>query len=258
MRDFKIFFFKVGNGHCSYIEFPNSQNGLIDVKVSKERNDDNVIDILKSANISNIDYLFITHPHQDHIGGLSELVKNFKIGTFIYSPIYFKPNPIYDDWTTYEQMKRGYYCSQKYEVTEGWKTQVDKETRIDYLAPIKYLLANQPDNVNNNGLLLKINCRGHNILLPGDIEEDGWEYIKDDYIKGITLLLAAHHGNNSGFNLNKIRTMNLALSVISAGEKTEYDADAKYKRQVRKNVYTTRQNRIVAKIDESNILHMID
>ncbi len=90
MRDFRIFFFKVGNGHCSYIEFPNGENGLIDVKVSKADGEDNIIEILKKANISKIDHLFITHPHQDHMGGLSEVVSNFTIGTFRYSPIYFK------------------------------------------------------------------------------------------------------------------------------------------------------------------------
>ncbi|MBI2470680.1 MAG: MBL fold metallo-hydrolase [Planctomycetes bacterium] len=258
MRDFRIFFFKVGNGHCSYVEFPNGKNGLIDIKVSKESDNDNIITILKEANISKIDYLFITHPHQDHIGGLSEVVKTFQIGIFIYSPVYFRPSPIYDDWTIYEQMKKGYYCTQKYEVTEGWYTNVGDETRVDYLAPLKYLLANQSDNVNNNGLLLRICCRGHKLLIPGDIEEDGWEYINDSDIKNTTLLLASHHGNNSGFNLKKVKAMNLAFVVISAGTKTEYDADAKYRNQVRKDVYTTRQKRVVARIDENNTLHMIN
>jgi len=50
--------------------------------------------------------------------------------------------------------------------------------------------------------------------------------------------------------------MNLAFVVISAGSKTEYDADEKYKRQVKNNVYTTRRSRVVARIDNDNVLHM--
>ena len=254
MRDFKIFFFKVGNGHCLYIEFPNGKNGLVDVKVSTENNNDNIIDVL--SGVKKIDYLFITHPHQDHIGGLSELISNFKIGTFIYSPIYFRPSPVYNDWNIYEKMKQGDYCDQKYEVKSGWNTKIG-DCRIDYLAPVDYLLQNQSDNVNNNGLLLKITCRGHKIIIPGDIEEDAWEHINNSDIEGTTLLLASHHGNNSGYNLEKIKKMNLAFVIISSGPKTEYDADQKYRNQVRKKVYTTRIKRIVAKIDSGNTLHII-
>ena len=218
MRDFRIFFWKVGNGHCSYIEFPNGENGLIDVKVSGDDGNDNIIEILNEAKISKIDYLFITHPHQDHIGGLSEVVSNFEIGEFIYSPIYFEPDPIYDDWTIYEQMKQGHHCKENSEVKNGWYSSIG-ECRIDYLAPFDSLLTNQPDNVNNNGLLLKITCRRHEIIIPGDIEEDGWEYINDNDISDSTLLLASHHGNNSGYNLQKIKAMNPAFVVISTGTK---------------------------------------
>jgi len=153
-------------------------------------------------------------------------------------------------------MKQGNHCTEKYEVKNGWYTEIG-DCRIDYLAPVNYLLQNQSDNVNNNGLLLKITCRGHQIIIPGDIEEDAWEYINDSDIEGTTLLLASHHGNNSGYNLEKIRKMNLAFVVISTGFKTEHDADKKYRNQVEKNVYTTRTKRIVAKIDSENTLHII-
>lgn len=258
MRDFKIFFFKVGNGHCSYVEFPNGDNGMIDVKVSKERGDDNIIDILKNASISQIDNLWITHPHRDHIGGLKELIDNFKVNVFYYSPVKFEPDPVYDDWLIYEQLKKGFYCNEKYRATEGIYTTIDNDVRIDYLAPSYSVMMYPSGNVNNDGLLLKINCRRHNILIPGDIEEDGWDSITDYLIGSTTLLLASHHGNNSGFNSKKIKAMNLSFAVISAGAKTEHDADQKYRNVVKRNVYTTRQKRIVAKIDENNTLHMID
>ena len=257
MRDFKIIFFKVGNGHCSYVEFPNGENGIIDLKVSKEQNDDNVIDILDKALINKIDNLWITHPHQDHITGLKELTDNFEVINFFYSPIDFMPDPIYDDWKIYEHMKKGYYCNEQHATTNGINTTIGSDTRIDYLAPNSTVFMYPSGNVNNDGLLLRISCRGHKILIPGDIEEDGWDSINDNLINDTTLLLASHHGNNSGFNLNKIKAMNLAFVAISAGAKTEYDADEKYKRQVRKDVYTTRRRKIAARIDNQNTLHMI-
>ena len=143
MRDFRLFFYKVGNGHCSYVEFPNGENGLIDVKVSHEESHDNVIKRLKAASISHLDYLFITHPHRDHITGLSGIVGNFSVGVFICSPVSFIPNPIYDDWGIYESMRKGRYYSKTYEVTEGWNSTIG-DTRIDYIAPLKWFLRFSP------------------------------------------------------------------------------------------------------------------
>lgn len=257
MRDFRMFFFKVWNWHCTYIEFPNWQNALIDVKITDETPYENVLNILLEADIKKLNYLIITHPHQDHIWWLSKIVQNIEIDEFIYSPIYFKPNPTYNDWHIYEEMKKWNYCKKQFAVKKWWYTPID-DCRIDYLAPIDYLLNTQYDNVNNNWLLLKITCRWHSIIIPWDIEKDAWEYIDNNDIKDTTLLLASHHWNNSWYHLEKIKSMNLAFVVISTWPKTEYDADQKYRNQVRKNVYTTRTKRVVVKIDNENTLHVID
>lgn len=257
MQDFRIFFFKVGNGHCSYIEFPNGENALIDVKVCDEDNNlDNIVDILKDAHITTINLLIITHPHRDHIGGFSKLVNNFTIKRFIYSPVEFTPDPIYDDWEIYEDMKQGYHCNKAIEVMDGWNSTIG-DARIDYIAPNRAFLDNWPNDVNNNGLVLSVSCRGHKIIIPGDTEEVGWDYISDNSIRNATLLLASHHGNKSGFNLEKMRVINPAHVVISAGPKTEHDADSRYRNiSRRKKVYTTRQSRVVARIDSNNTLHI--
>ena len=250
-----MFFYKVGNGHCTYIEFPNGKNGLIDVYVNTEEGYDNVVERLKKANITKIDYLFITHPHRDHIQGLSLLKNNFKIGQFICSPIKFTPDPIYEDWQIYEKIRSGNFCDSSHEVTEGWYTNIG-DVRIDYLAPKKQLLKNYPKDVNNNSLILSIQCNGHKIIIPGDMEEAGWSYIPDEHIKDSTLLLASHHGNDSGYHPEKTKAKDLAFVVISSGPKTEHDADNKYRQHVRKKVYTTRSGKIITRIDSNNTLHM--
>jgi len=138
---------------------------------------------------------------------------------------------------------------------EGWSSKIGDE-RIDYLAPLESLLEYWPDEVNNNSLVLKISARGHKIIIPGDIEEDGWDFIPESSIKNITLLLTPHHGNKNGYNNNKMKVMNPAFVVISAGPKTEFDADDRYRNIARKKVYTTRQKRVVATINNNNTLQM--
>lgn len=255
MRDFKIFFWKVGNGHCSYVEFPNGMNAIIDLFVSEEDGDDNIIKILQEANVSEIDYLILTHPHRDHIKGLTKLKTLFNIGQFICSPVSFKPDPVYDDWETYEAMRKGNYCDKAYEVSEGWSSTIG-DARINYIAPLKKLLEDCPEDVNNNSLVLRINCRGHNLIIPGDMEKEGWIHIHNDKVKNTTLLLASHHGNKSGYHNEKTKAKAPAFIVISAGKKTDHDADDRYRTHAKQKLYTTRNGRIVAKIDKENTLHM--
>ena len=152
-------------------------------------------------------------------------------------------------------MRKGNFCDSYYEVTEGWNTNIG-DVRIDYLAPKKQLLRDYPKNVNNNSLILSIQYGGHKIIIPGDMEKAGWSYIPDEHIKDSTLLLASHHGNDSGYNPQKTKVKNLAFVVISSGPKTEHDADNKYMQHVRKKVYTTRNEKIIARIDGNNTLYM--
>jgi len=256
VRDFRIFFYKVGNGHCSYIEFPNGENAIVDLDVTEDENHDNIIERLKEANIAKIDNLILTHPHRDHIQGLTKLKDSFKIGKFICSPVNFRPDPVYEDWETYEAMRAGNYCEYVYQVHEGWHSPIGDD-RIDYIAPLKKLLKDYPKDVNNNSLVLKISCRGHNIIIPGDMETAGWSYISDQEISDCTLLLASHHGNKSGYHPEKTSAKDPVFIVISTGKKTEHDADDRYRSHARKKLYTTRKGKIVARIDDQNVLHMV-
>ena len=38
---------------------------------------------MKERNIEKIDYVFITHPHEDHMGGMKEIISNFKVDKIV-------------------------------------------------------------------------------------------------------------------------------------------------------------------------------
>lgn len=78
-----VHFIDVGQGDSSFIQFPNSETSLIDGGTRK--NGQKVVNYLDDLDIENIDYLIATHPHEDHIGGLPEIIDNFSIGN-VYMP----------------------------------------------------------------------------------------------------------------------------------------------------------------------------
>ena len=82
-EDLKVHFLDVGQGDSIFIELPTNETILIDASIKDASN--KLINYLREENVSKIDYVFATHPHSDHIGGMSAVIKAFDIGQ-IYMP----------------------------------------------------------------------------------------------------------------------------------------------------------------------------
>ncbi len=62
---------------------PSGQTVLVDAGNPGGRDTDRLMDAIKDAGVTKIDYLISTHYHVDHIGGLQELAKRIPIATFV-------------------------------------------------------------------------------------------------------------------------------------------------------------------------------
>jgi competence protein ComEC len=79
----KVHYIDVGQGDSEFIELPNGQCMLIDAGVPDQGS--TVVNYIKKLGHNKIDYLIATHPHNDHIGGMTDVINNFSIGNF-YMP----------------------------------------------------------------------------------------------------------------------------------------------------------------------------
>jgi competence protein ComEC len=103
-----IYFIDVEGGQATLVATPAGQSLLIDAGYpgNNGRDADRIVAAVRDAGLKRIDYLLITHLHEDHNGGVAELQRRLPIGTFIDygSPMETAPEVI-ASFATYEEAR---------------------------------------------------------------------------------------------------------------------------------------------------------
>ena len=84
-KTLRIFFVDVEGGQATLFVTPAGQSLLIDTgwPGNDGRDADRIVAAARKAGVSKIDYILITHFHNDHVGGLPQLVARIPVGTVI-------------------------------------------------------------------------------------------------------------------------------------------------------------------------------
>lgn len=223
-------FLNVGDADAIYIELPNGDDVLIDGGEYKDG--DQIVEFLRGRNldekdgIEDIDYIINTHPHSDHIGGLVEVFKNFKVNNFYYP--YDIEMKKYDGFEGAESIEnKGYlincmnYCYQFYKETleeankQGTKINdttpggyIDSNNILKFVHPDKTYKQNNLDKqdnlngfdyclINNDSAVVYASYGDFQMILASDIEvEAEKDMLKMGLIptEDIEILKIAHHG----------------------------------------------------------------
>jgi competence protein ComEC len=160
---------------------------------------------LKKEGINHIDYLIITHGHEDHAGDLFDIYNsNIKVDTLIVS--------YYDD-SEYIKEAPNYYKNILY-FKSGDELDLYK-LNIKCIAPVK-----DDNNLNNISLVLKIRVLNKDFLFMGDYELE--ETILNYDIK-CDILKVGHHGAKNAFTKAFIDKCNPKKCIISCGAYNKYN-----------------------------------
>lgn len=77
----RVTFLDVGQADSILVQLPNQKVMLVDAGSNEDG--PRVISELKRAGVKQIDYLVGTHPHEDHVGGIDDVIRAFPIGTVV-------------------------------------------------------------------------------------------------------------------------------------------------------------------------------
>jgi competence protein ComEC len=233
-------FFAVDKGNMTLIQFGNGINMMVDCRPSAEQR--SPLAYLRGK-VSKLDIIVITHPHQDHITGLQETCEFFKPKHFWHCGRYFKPDPVFDDWSFYEKMRNGQVSDCTPRAVHAGQTINIGDSQLRILAPTLPFLEGTVDDENNNGIILSVITDKSKLVLTGDTQEEQWDTLDHKQLEGTSILLASHHGRESGFSERILKIMRPQRIIISDGIPCDTDATAKYEKFA--PVSTTRNNNVV-------------
>ena len=95
-RELEIVFLDVGQGDAAFVRFPDGKTMVIDGGERSERFDygDRVlVPFLRHMGVGKVDVVVVSHPHNDHIGGLVALLEQVEVEHFVDG------GQSYDSWT---------------------------------------------------------------------------------------------------------------------------------------------------------------
>lgn len=207
--DLKVYFFDVGqadsilitnNGHNMLIDAGNNEDGPKLVKYIKE-----------DLGITEFDYLIGTHPHEDHIGGLDDIINNFDIKK-IYLP------DITTTTKTFEDVLDA-ISSKELTITIPKIGETFKLGEADFT--ILYTGTNSSD-LNSTSIITKMIFGKYSYLFTGDTTSDIEKTILDQNID-IDVLKVAHHGSKYSSSLEFLEKTTPSYAIISVGKNNSYD-----------------------------------
>ncbi|ELC8441356.1 MBL fold metallo-hydrolase [Clostridium perfringens] len=206
-----VTYLNVGQGDSELIQV-NGKNMLIDAGTNAGAQD--LVKDLKNRGIKTIDIAIATHPHEDHIGGMDEVLENFDVKSF-YAP------KVAHTTKTYENMLKavkneGLKIKQ---IKEGTDIDLGKDTKVEVYSPIK----TDYEELNDYSPIMKISYGNNSFMFTGDAETPVEQEVLNEHknLKADVLKLG-HHGSHSSTSEPFLKAVDPSIAIVSCGKDNKY------------------------------------
>lgn len=203
-----IKFIDVGQGEAILIALPE-KTMLIDAGPTGSA--PKIAQVLQELGRNKIDYLVATHPDEDHIGGMADIISSTQIGT-IHAPNKTNNTATYRKFLTAIQ-------NNNLQITLAEAGTIIDQTdsyKLEILWPKKD--ANFPDT-NDYSIIIKLTVGNKTILFTGDAPTSA---ILDSNPGHIDVLKLSHHGSRTGTTEQLVRKLSPTYAVVSYAVDNSY------------------------------------
>ena len=201
----------VGQSECILLS-QGEHTLLVDTGTAAQR--DAVLASLTHHRVRSLDYLLVTHPHEDHFGNARAVLETHTVGALLLSP------------AASEEL--GYSILLESAVSEGvpMQTVSDAYTFMLGEATCEVLcLMPQAEEANNTSLVLRVRFGEQVLLFMGDAEAEaeelllssaGESFVDCDFLK------VGHHGSDTASTAAFVKAATPQYAVISCGKDNDY------------------------------------
>jgi competence protein ComEC len=209
----------IGQGDAILVETPGGATMLVDGGPDPELTLRRLGANLPFA-ARRIDLLVLSHPHQDHVAGLVDVLDRFRIGLVVHAGIDFE-NAAYDRLLA--DASRA--AVPVHLARTGDVLALDGSTSLEIVYPDEADASSSlPDgDINNGSVVMLLRHGGFTALLTGDAEAPiEAALIGRGRLDPVDLLKVGHHGSHSSTTPGLLDATRPSVAVISSGEGNEY------------------------------------
>jgi len=244
-----VHYIDVGQGDSILVQV-NNKNLLIDAGPKSDKK--KLLDYLSSLNLNKLDYVIATHPHEDHIGNMSDVIDDYNVLAF-YAP------KVQSTTKTFEQMVESLKSKNlKINVIKKGIDSINlgENTKVTVFSPTK----DYYEDLNNYSPVVKIEYGKTSFLFTGDAQKDvEKEILATNEDISADILKVGHHGSSTSTTKDFLNKVNPSIGVISLGKDNTYnhpnDGTIKRLNQNKVTIYRTDKNgTVILSSDGSTII----
>ncbi|MDR3255098.1 MAG: MBL fold metallo-hydrolase [Synergistaceae bacterium] len=203
--------FDVGQADSFLLHFPGGENVLVDAGARKTSQ--KLVSKLKRLGVKKIDILIATHPHEDHIGGMKDVIESFEIGK-TWDSGFKSASPIQRDMLKALRDK-----NIRFGRPRAGHVEKIGDAEIEVIAPLDLVKGTKSD-ANNNSIVIRVSYGKISFLMTGDIEEAGRAFVR--VFPGSTILKVSHHGSANGTDERLLSEVRPEIAILSYGSSNQY------------------------------------
>lgn len=203
----QIWFLDVGQADSILI-----QNGDANMLIDAGNNEDGkkLVSYFQSLGIESFQYVIGTHAHEDHIGGMDDIIDNFNIDTF-YMPDAITTTATFE--SVLDSLEAKNIAFQTPSIDSIFKL---GNATIDVL-----YVGTDDSDLNNTSIVLKLTYGNTSVLFMGDAEKEVETIIEKKDISA-DVLKVGHHGSNTSSSKTFLEKVNPSYAIISVGTGNSY------------------------------------
>lgn len=207
-----ISYMDVGQGDAAYIKV-NGNDILIDA--GPRSNSKELLEQLKAKNIDDFELVIATHPHEDHIGGMVDVFKEYEVKSF-YSP------KITHTTKTYENLVKAVKDEglKTKELKSGMVIDLGEGAKFEVFTPQK----SEYEELNDYSPIMKLSFGDTSYLFTGDAEKLAEEEALAKYKTSLDsdVIKFGHHGSSSSSSNAFIEAVSPKYGIISCAKDNKY------------------------------------